>query len=419
MQIHNSRSKIKISTVLWIVLVAAGCARKEESTTEPVAPVQTATAQRAAIKRIITARAILYPADQAIVMAKLNAPVREFYVNKGDHVRKGQLLAQLENGDLTAAAMEAKSMVDEAEAGYNNTTAATLPEEIAKAQSETQPAKEALDAAQKLYESRKQLFEQGALPRRQVDEANVAFIQARSQYEVAVKHADSLQKVGKDAGVKQARAQVDAAKSRYMSAQAQLEYARITSPLTGVITDRPMYAGEMASPSTPLLTVMDIFQVIARANVPADQLRLLKVGDEAVITAVDSSADLHGKVTVVSSALDPNSTTAEVWIKAVNSGELLKPGASVQVSILAETIPNAVVIPPVAILPSDEGSTKVLIFGADSLAHERSIEIGIREPDKVQVLKGLEQGESVIVVGGLGLKDKAKVRIEKADEKIE
>jgi multidrug efflux pump subunit AcrA (membrane-fusion protein) len=98
---------------------------------------------------------------------------------------------------------------------------------------------------------------------------------------------------------------------------------------------------------------------------------------------------------------------------------VLKPGTSVQVSIVAETMANALVIPLAAILPSDEGSARVMIFGADSLAHERRIETGIRETDKAQVLKGLEQGEQVIVVGGLGLKDKAKVRIEKSDEKIE
>jgi HlyD family secretion protein len=419
MRNYKQPTKIKTLAVLFIVLISAGCSRKEESPTESAAPVQTATARREAIQRIITARAILYPSDQAVIMPKISAPVREFYVNRGDHVSKGQLLAQLENSDLKASATEAKGIMDEAEAGYRNTTAAKLPEETAKAQLDTRSAKEALDVAQKLYESRKQLLEQGALPRRQVDEANVAFVQAKSQYEVAEKHLDALEKVGKEAGFRQAQAQVDAARGRYLSAQVQLEYSRITSPLSGVITDRPMYAGEMASPSTHLLTVMDISQVIGRANVPAEQLKYLKVGNEATITSADSSARLQGKVTVISSALDANSTTAEVWVRALNSGELFRPGASVQVSIVAETVSNAIVIPQAAILPSDKGSAKVLIFGSDSLAHERRIEIGITETDKVQVLKGLEQDEQVIVVGGLGLKDKAKVRIEKVDKKTE
>jgi HlyD family secretion protein len=414
---QNYHPHIVIRTVLILLCFFTGCARKEEPPAKSSAPIQTATVQHSAIRRIITARAILYPSDQAVVMPKISAPVREFYVNRGDRVHKGQLLAQLENNDLTASEMEAKGVADQAEASYHNTEAATLPEELAKAQSEVQSAKEALNAAQKLYESRKQLLEQGALPRRQVDEANVAFVQARSQYEVAVKHLDALEKVGKDASLKQAQAQVDAAKGRHRNTQVQLEYSRITSPLSGVITDRPMYVGEMAGPATPLLTVMDISQVIARANVPGEQLKFIKMGDEALVTTADSSVQLHGKVTVVSPALDANSTTAEVWVQALNPGELFKPGVSVQVSIVAETVSNAAVIPPAAILPSDEGVEKVMVFGADSLAHERRIEVGIREPDKVQVLKGLDQGEQVIVVGGLGLKDKAKVRIENADEK--
>jgi HlyD family secretion protein len=417
MQNYHQHIELKTLLVLCCVFFFAGCARKEESPAETIAPVQTATVQHSTIRRIITARAILFPADQAIVMPKISAPVREFYVNRGDHVRKGQLLAQLENNDLTASEMEAKGMADQAEASYRNTASATLPEEITKAQTEVQSAREALNAAQKLYESRKQLLEQGALPRRQVDEANVSFVQARSQYEVAAKHLDALEKVGKDSGLKQAQAQVDAAKAHHRNSQVQLEYSRITSPLDGVITDRPMYAGEMASSTTPLLTVMDISQVIARASVPAEQLRFIRAGSEAVIMTADSSVQLHGKVTVVSPALDANSTTAEIWIKAPNPGEALKPGASVQISIVSETVANAVVIPLAAILPSDEGIDKVLVVGADSLAHERGIEVGIREPDKVQALKGLEQGEQVIVVGGLGLKDKTKVRIENADEK--
>jgi HlyD family secretion protein len=414
---YHPHIRIKTAAALWIFFLAAGCARNETPEGESMAPVKTAAAQRATIQRIVNARAILYPSDQAVIMPKISAAVREFFVNRGDHVRKGQLLAQLENGDLTAAAMEAKGLADEAEASYRHTTAASLPEEIAKAQLEVQSTKEALDAARKLYESRKQLLEQGALPRRQVDEANVAFVQARSQYEAAAKHLDSLERIGHETGLKQAQAQLDTARGRHQGAQVQLEYSRITSPLDGVITDRPMYVGEMASPGTPLLTVMDISQVIARANVPAEQLKLLKVGDEATITTPDSSAELHGKVIVISSALEPNSTTAEVWIKAPNPGERLRPGASVMVAIVAETVENAVVIPQAAILPSEEGPGKVMVVGSDSLAHERTIEIGIRNTDSVQVLKGLEPGEEVIVVGGLGLEDKAKVRIEKVDEK--
>ncbi len=421
MQNLIAQARIIAGAVAFILLLAASCSKPEEEETETVVPVQTAAVQRAEIQRVVRAQAILYAADQAAIMPKISAPVRKFYVNRGDHVRKGQLLAELENRDLAAAALEAKGNYDQAEANYRSTTAASLPEEVTKAQTDVQSSKEALDAAQKVYESRKALYDQGALPRKQLDEGQVAFVQARSQYDVAVKHLESLQKVGREAQVKAAQAQLEAAEGRRQGADAQLEYSRIYSPIDGVVTDRPLYAGEMANSGTPLLTVMDVARVIARANVPVNQLRFLKAGESATIIAAESSAGVQGTVTVVSAALDPNSTTAEVWVSARNSGERLRPGSTVQVAVLAEVIRDALVIPTSALLPAQEGTgDTVLVVGSDSLARMRSIEVGVREPDKVQVLKGLASGEQVVTVGGFGLQDKTKVKVENgAGAKIE
>ena len=417
----NYHVPIRISTAaaLGILLLTAGCTRKEAAEAETIAPIRTAPVQRAPLRRIIRARAILHPVDQASVVSKLNAPIREFYVNRGDHVRKGQLIALLENRDLAAAAVETKSMVELAEASYRSTTATALPEDIAKTQAEVQSTQEMLHAARNLYESRQDLFKQGALPRRLVDEANVAYVQARNQHEVAVKHLEGLEQIGKDTGIKQAQAQLDAAKGRHQGAEVQMDYSRIISPLNGVIADRPLYAGEMAAAGSPLLTVMDISRIVARANVPAEQLAYLQVGNPATITWSDSSREVHGKVTVVSPALEASSTTAEVWVEAPNPEERFRPGYSVQVSILAETIQDAIVIPLAALLPAQEGSPTVMVVGSDSLAHLKKIQTGFREEDLVQVLTGLEQGEQVIVVGGLGLEDKAKVHIDKSEEKID
>jgi HlyD family secretion protein len=411
---YHARSRIRTIATLWILVLASGCSQEEPQEAESIAPVQTAPVQRASIQRVIRVRGILHARDQATVTPKISAPIRELYVNRGDHVRKGQLLALLESRDLAAAAVESKALYDQAEASYRNTTAASLPEEMAKAQAEVQSAKEALGATQKLYESRKELLQQGALARRSLDEANVAYVQARNQYDMAVRHLEVLEKIGKEAETQQSQAQLDAARGRHQAAQAQLEYSKITSPIAGVIAERPLYAGEMAGAGVPMLTVMDISRIVARANVPSEQLPFIKVGDPASITAADGSTEVRGKVIVVSPALDVNSTTAEVWVETPNPGERLRPGLSVQVSIVAETVQDALVIPLAAILPLHEGSVAVMVVGSDSLAHERQIEIGIREADKVQVLQGLEPGEQVIVVGGLGLEDKAKVRIEKA-----
>jgi multidrug efflux pump subunit AcrA (membrane-fusion protein) len=400
-------------TLLTLAALAAlsACSKPKEAETEPVAPVQVTAAVRGPIQRIVTADGILYPLDQAAVMPKISAPVKSFSANRGDHVAKDQLLVTLENRDLQAAVAEARQLYEQALSAQRNTTGAQLPEDATKARQDVTSSKEALDAAQKVYESRKQLFEEGALARRLVEEANVAYVQARSQYDIATQHLQALDRVGQPEQTKGAQAQTDAAKARYDAAVAQLSYSEIRSPIAGVISDRPLYAGEMAAAGTPLITVVNVSRVIARANVPVPQAAFLKIGDAGTITQAEAGIELHGKVTVVSPAVDPNSTTVEVWVEADNPGEKLKPGATVRVSIVAETIRDAIVIPPEALLPSDEGGVQVMVVGEDSTAHEKKIDVGARQPDKVQVLMGLNAGDKVITGGGVGLEDGAKVRI--------
>jgi RND family efflux transporter MFP subunit len=399
--------------IIAVILLLSGCAKKEEKEAEPVVPVQVAPARAGSIRRVIQADGILFPRSQASVVPKISAPVRKFYVNRGDHVSEGQLLASLENRDLAAAAQESKGQYEQAEANYRSTTAATVPEEMIKAQTDVQSDKQAMDAAQRVYESREKLFKDGALARKLVDDAQVAYVQARSQYETAQEHLTALQSVAKQEQIKTAAAQVETAKAHHEGAQAQLSYSEIRSPITGVIADRGVYPGEMATAGSPLLTVMDVSRVVARANIPQSQAGFVKVGDPATVTQTGSAEELPGKVIVVSPAVDPNSTTVQVWVETSNPGERLKPGVTVHVSIVSATIKNAVLVPPAALLPGAEGGTQVIVVGPDSVAHPRKVEIGVREADKVQVLAGVKPGELVVTAGGLGVDEGAKLRVEK------
>ncbi|MDQ6704904.1 MAG: biotin/lipoyl-binding protein, partial [Acidobacteriota bacterium] len=160
-------------------------------------PVQVAKATRSSIQRIVNAEAILFPVDQASVTPKISAPVSRFLVKRGDHVRKGQLLAVLENRDLSASVRENKGLYDQAEAAYRTTTAATLPDDLTKARTDVQSARQALDAAQKLYENRQSLVKEGALAQKLADDAKVAMVQAQSAFATAEKRLESLQNVGR------------------------------------------------------------------------------------------------------------------------------------------------------------------------------------------------------------------------------
>lgn len=401
----------KIFLIAVLLVFVNACSKPAEKEAEAPAPVQVTAVTQATIRRIVGGDGVLFPRDQASVMPKIAAPVQKFYVNRGDHVKQGQLLATLENRDLVAAAAESKGTVDQAESNFRSTQGAVLPEAIMKAQTDVDAASQAQDAAKRVLESRQQLFKDGALARRLVDEAQVAYVQANSQFRAAEEHLRALQSVSKQEQIKTATAQVDTAKSHYQSLQAQVSYSQILSPISGVIADRPLYAGEMASPGVPLLTVMDISRVVARVNTPRAEATLVKVGQPAVVTLNDNNEEVEGKVIVVSPATDANTTTLQIWVQIENPGELLKPGASVHAAIVTESYKAATVVPAAAILPGEQGGTAVLTVSSDSTAHRKTVKLGVREGSQVQVLSGVAPGEEVVIVGGMGVDDKAKVKV--------
>jgi HlyD family secretion protein len=327
-------------------------------------------------------------------------------------VREGQLLALLESRDLQATALESKELYAQAEATYQNTKAATMPDDLTKAKADAAAAQQALDAAKRVYENRVVLFKEGALAAKLVDDAKVALVQAQSTYDTTQQHLTSLETVGRAAQLQGAQAQMDAAKAHYESAAAQSSYAEVRSPISGVVSDRPIHLGDMASSSSALFSIVDLSRVTARASVPVQDAATIKPGRPATIRG--PGGEITGKVTVVSPAVDVNTTTVEVWVEAVNTGEKLKPGVTVQILVNAGDIPDAVVVPVAALLSSDEGGDKVMIAGADSLAHEQKVETGVREGDDVQILEGVKPGEKVVTNGGLGLDDKSKIEIAKA-----
>ncbi|HEX3353290.1 MAG TPA: efflux RND transporter periplasmic adaptor subunit [Terriglobales bacterium] len=390
------------------LLGLSGCSRNSGEK-EPAVPVQVATVEKKTMQLTVTAEAVLFPMDQAAITPKISAPVKTFYIQRGSRVHKGQLLAVLENRDLSAAAQENKGTYDQAQAAYATTTASELPQEVQKAQLDTQAAKELLAAQQKIYSSREDLFKQGAMPRKELDQAGVDLTNARNQYEIAQKHLDALLAVGKQQQLKSAAGQLESAHGKYLGATAQLSYSEIRSPIDGVVTERPLYPGEMAAAGATLLTVMNISQVIAKAHIPQPEAALLKVGDAASITVPGEANPFAGKITVVSPALDANSTTVEIWVQAKNPDGRLKPGTSVQLAMLARTIPDALVIPAAGLLTGQDGTTSVMQVGADSHAHQKEIKVGIRQGDQVQVTEGLQAGDRIVAAGAYGLPDNTKV----------
>ena len=346
---------------------------------------QVAAAENGPIQSVVTADATLYPRDQAAIVPKVSAPVKKFYVDRGSKVHAGQLLAELENQDLAGALTENQGGYQQAEANYQTAVQSALQN--------LKLAKQQLDAQQKVYDSREALLKQGAVSAKDVEDARISLTQAQNQYDLAQKQYD----------LKAAEGQLTAAKGKSANAEAQLSYTKITSPIDGVVTDRPVYPGETPPSGSPILTVMDLSQVVARAHVSQQEAAQLNVGDAATISSPGQTADVPGKVTLVSPALDPNSTTVEVWVQAANPGERLRPGSSVRVAIVAKTVPHAIVIPAAALLTDTDGTTSVIVLDSADKPQQQKVKVGIRNGDDVQITDGVKAGDRVVTAGAFEL----------------
>jgi HlyD family secretion protein len=399
----NSRGQL-FSTGLILIgaLALQGCATAEPEP-EPVVNVQTTPAKRGPIALTISAEAVVSPLQQAVITPKITSTIKKFNVQRGSHVKEGQVLAELENADLAAAAEQSKGEFEQAEAGYATTTGASLPQQIQKAELDAAAYKSAYEAQKKIYDARKDLFDQGAIPRRDLDSAEVALIQARSQYEQAQRQLNDLQRLGKEQTLKTATGQLSAADAKYRNAKAQLSYSVIRSPIDGVVTDRPLFQGELATANQPIMTVMNTSKLIAKAHISQNEAVLLKVGDHAELELAGLEEPIEGRVTLISPALDPGSTTIEVWVEANKPNPALKPGMNVQINATAKSLKDAVVVPATAVFKT---------AGSDQKAHQAKVKVGIRNKELAEIQSGIKEGDQVITQGGYAVPDGTKIVME-------
>jgi multidrug efflux pump subunit AcrA (membrane-fusion protein) len=413
-----------VAAILAASLVG-GCRGKSEDEEPPVVTVDVAPVLLKTIERTIRADGLLYPRQQAAIVPKISAPIKRWDVQRGARVRAGQLLIELENQDLAGAATESRAALSHAEATFETTSKATVPEELQKAELDAKAAQDAVNAQQAVFDSRQRLYREGAIAQKDVNDAQVALSQARAQSETARKRLDDLRTFVQEQTLRAAEAQRDAARGRNESAQAQYSYSRIVSPIDGVVTDLPFYSGETGPAGAAIVTVMDVSRVIARTHVAQADAAQVAVGNNARIVG-DNGVPIAAKVTQVSPALDPGNTTIEIWVEADNKDGKLRPGSSARVEIVGRTVPNALVIPQAAVLTSAQGATYAILIDKDNKPHLRKIAVGIRDAGKAQVTDGLGSGDRVATTGAYELfkldaevLEKTKVQIAPAKEEEE
>lgn len=395
------------------VIGVAGCKKSVDDTPDPVVTVQAEHPEVGDLSEYVMADAVLSPLAQAAISPKITAPVREFYVQRGSKVKEGQLLATLENRDLSAQALDNKGQLTAAQATFDMQTKAQVPEEYSKAELDAKQAKAQLRLQVEVAASRRELFQQGAIAGRDYDTAIAALAQAQATYDAAQNHLNALSNVGNEAAKQLAQGQLSSAKGKYQASTAQMSYSQIRSPISGVVTDRPLFPGETASAGTALITVMDTSSLLAKVHLSQSVAQRLKLSDSASVSVPGVDQPVAGKVSLISPALDPGSTTVEVWLQVPNTASAYKARTPVRVSIAGRTAAHAVKVPLTAILTAEDGTTSVMTISTDSTAHKVAVELGINDGEDVQVTQGLNGSENVITRGAYGLSDGSKVKIGK------
>jgi HlyD family secretion protein len=410
-------ARVSSAAALFSIILAAGC--KKEEAPAPEITVQAEHPEQGPISDHITADAILAPLAQAAIIPKISSPVKKFYVQRGARVKEGELLAVLENSDLVGAAQDNKGSYEAAQAAYATATKAQVPEDAQKAELDYAQAKANLDLNASIVNSRKELFAEGAIPGRDLDTAQAALVQAQAAYDTAAKHLESMHNVSQEAALKSAKGQLTSAEGKYKGAEAQVNFSEIRSPIAGVVTDRPLYAGETPAAGAPLITVMDTSSLLAKAHIAQSLAQQMKIGDDATLLIPGVKDPVDAKVTLISPALDPGGTTIEIWLKADNKKAALKVGTPVKVSITGRTVEKALKVPVSSILTAQDGAKSVMVIGADGAAHKKAVELGIQDGDDVEITKGLTTADMAITSGSYGLDEGAKVKVGKAEDEDE
>jgi RND family efflux transporter MFP subunit len=162
--------------------------------------------------------------------------------------------------------------------------------------------------------------------------------------------------------------------------------------------------------------------VIVKAPFSDTVAAQMKVGDTATVVPTDTSAqEMRGQITLLSRSTDPTSRTVEVWVTLANVAGVLRANGAAQVTVFANSKTDAIIVPASAVTleASNANGGTLMVLDAQNIAHETKVTVGIRTPDKIEIVEGLQGGETVVIEGNFALPDGTKVEIATDEQKKE
>jgi multidrug efflux pump subunit AcrA (membrane-fusion protein) len=422
--------RVIIASVLTLLVIALATfliwrSRKSAATADeevaPVVSVRVAKAERQEIAAQMSALGTVFPREQATVSAKVSAQIKTMALLKNRVVHAGDVIAVLESRDLQSQRNEALAALNEAKANARSLTTGTIPQTNAQDEKALRDARANVANARNTYERRRTLYAQGGISLKEVEASQLALTTAEDDLRLAEKTTTLRASTLNPNDRALAAARIDQAQQHVATLDAQLSYATIRAPITGVVTDQFQFEGEFASAGGKLVNIADISEVTVKAPFSDTVAAQLKVGGTAKVLPTNTPGEeMNGQISLISRSSDPVNRTVEVWVNLANGAARLSANGAAQVIVNTQTSKDAVVVPASAVTldASNAKEGTVMVVDATSVAHETKVEVGIRTSEDIEITSGLNGGETVVIEGNYALPDETKVEIaeDKKDE---
>lgn len=379
------RINLSIVMIVLFLFLAAGCASQNAGASDGLS-VKTAVSVRHPLESTVDVAGVLVPQQVVNITGKIGGQVTELKPEVGDSVKAGDVLLVMETKTLNAQLQQAEAALQSAEAA------------VQSAGDQGDQARINLNTAQKAYDRTKALFDSGAASQSQMDDVASKLELAKKQFEIAGGSA-----------LKQAQASVVTANANINNIKVQLENATITSPVSGIVTNRNINPGEIAAPGAVLFTIADTSTLKLKGTVPQDVIPLLQE-DQAMDVKIDVYPNKTFKGTI--SSIGPMAVSTGEYFPieiGIKNDENIKAGLTAHTTI-GITAPDSVAV-PVAAVVTNNGRNFVYVI-KDGKAEKRFVTLGMKNDKEYAVLNGINEGEAVAISNVNSLFDGMAVKTE-------
>jgi RND family efflux transporter MFP subunit len=390
----GASSLVSLTVMIAVALVAcSGCGDKRLQANGPTVTVGVTKVVRKSLDRQITLSSELVPFQEIDVYAKESGFVQKLYVDYGTRVKAGQVMAILEIPELEAQLQEDQAAIKNA------------MNQVSRAESELKRYGAQYQALHLEYTRLNSVFETqpGIVAQQEVDDAQGKDLAAASQVDA-----------GK-ASVEAAQSQLSVARAQLAHDQTLFDYAKITAPFAGVITERYANLGTLVQAGTgsstqamPIVRLSedDLFRLVI--PVPESYVRYIHVGDHVDVRVPSLNRIFPGKVARFSVDVREDTRTMHTEVDVENPQRVLLPGLYADAELAVEQKGDVPTVPLQALNREGDKAT-VFVVHPDGELEERAVQLGLQTASDAEIVSGLNEGEQVVVSDRSGLKAGEKV----------